>query len=101
MFKGRSINEVVESVYDSFYEALTEGKDVTLLQTDFCKTYVCGHGWGKEQEQRHKPKESEEKCLLVTRNTKGGTNECDIRWEKGESKTNQKEEKDKKEDKSV
>ena len=62
---------------------------------------VCGHGWGKEQEQRHKPKESEEKCLLVTRNTKGGTNECDIRWEKGESKTNQKEEKDKKEDKSV
>ena len=32
---------------------------------------MCGHGWGKEQEQRHKPKESEEKCLLVTRNTKG------------------------------
>ena len=63
--------------------------------------YLCGCGWGKEQEQRHKPKESEEKCLLVTRNTKGGTNECDIRWEKGESKTNQKEEKDKKEDKSV
>ena len=40
---------------------------------------MCGHGWGKEQKQRHKPKESEEKCLLVTRNTKGGTNECDIR----------------------
>ena len=65
------------------------------------ESIVCGCGWGKEQEQRHKPKESEEKCLLVTRNTKGGTNECDIRWEKGESKTNQKEEKDKKEDKSV
>ena len=31
MFKGRSIDETVESVYDSFYEALTEGKDVTLL----------------------------------------------------------------------
>ena len=62
---------------------------------------LCGHGWGKEQEQRHKPKESEEKCLLITRNTKGGTNECDIRWEKGESKTNQKEEKDKKKDKLV
>ena len=57
---------------------------------------MCGCGWGKEQEQRHKPKESEEKCLLVTRNTKEGTNECDIRWEKGKSKTNQKEEKDKK-----
>ena len=39
MFKGRSIDEAVESVYDSFYEALAEGKDVTLLQTDFCKTY--------------------------------------------------------------
>ena len=62
---------------------------------------LCGCGWGKEQEQRHKPKESEEKCLFVTRNTKGGINECDIRWEKGESKTNQKEEKDKKEDKSA
>ena len=35
MFKGRSIDKAVESVYDSFYEALTEGKDVTLLQTDF------------------------------------------------------------------
>ena len=35
----RSIDEAVESVYDSFYEALTEGKDVTLFQTDFCKTY--------------------------------------------------------------
>ena len=39
MFKGRSIDEAVETVYDSFYEALAEGKDVTLLQTDFCKTY--------------------------------------------------------------
>ena len=39
MFKGKSIDEAVKSVYDSFYEALAEGKDVTLLQTDFCKTY--------------------------------------------------------------
>ena len=39
MFKGRSIDEAVESVYNSFYEALVEGKDVTLFQTDFCKAY--------------------------------------------------------------
>ena len=39
MFKGRSIDKAVESVYDSFYEALAEGKDVTLFQIDFCKTY--------------------------------------------------------------
>ena len=39
MFKGRSIDEAVKSVYDSFYETLAEGKDVTLLQTDFCKAY--------------------------------------------------------------
>ena len=74
---------------------------IVFQQTTVFQLFLCGRGWGKEQEQRHKPKESEEKCLLVTRNTKGGTNECDIRWEKGESKTNQKEEKDKKEDKSV
>ena len=36
---GRSIDKAVETVYDSFYEALAEGKDVTLLQTDFCKAY--------------------------------------------------------------
>ena len=39
MFKGRSIDKAVKSVYDSFYKTLTEGKDVTLLQTDFCKAY--------------------------------------------------------------
>ena len=39
MFKGRSIDEAVELVYNSFYETLAEGKDVTLFQTDFCKTY--------------------------------------------------------------
>ena len=39
MFKGRSIDEAVESMYDSFYEALVERKDVTLLQTDFYKAY--------------------------------------------------------------
>ena len=39
MFKERSIDKAVKSVYDSFYEALTEGKDVTLFQTDFCKIY--------------------------------------------------------------
>ena len=36
-FKGRLIDEAVESVYDLFHEALAEGKDVTLLQTNFCK----------------------------------------------------------------
>ena len=39
MFKGKSIDEAVKSVYDSFYEALAKEKDVTLLQTNFCKTY--------------------------------------------------------------
>ena len=39
IFKGRSIDEAVKSVYNSFYEALVEGKNVTLLQTDFYKTY--------------------------------------------------------------
>ena len=39
MFKRRSIDKAVKSMYNSFYEALAEGKDVTLLQTDFCKTY--------------------------------------------------------------
>ena len=39
MFKGRSIDKAVETVYDSFYEALAEGKDMTFLQTDFCKAY--------------------------------------------------------------
>ena len=51
-------------------------RSINIFGGDF-NLYGCG--WGKEQEQRHKPKESEEKCLLVTRNTKGGTNECDIR----------------------
>ena len=39
MFKGRSIDEAIESVYNFFYEALAEGKDVILLQTNFYKTY--------------------------------------------------------------
>ena len=39
MFKGKSIDEAVELVYNSFYEALAEEKDVTLLQTDFNKIY--------------------------------------------------------------
>ena len=39
MFKGKSIDKAVKSIYNSFYEALVEGKDVTLLQTNFCKTY--------------------------------------------------------------
>ena len=81
----------------------TIGKRCFVLKIPGWKSadFVCGHGWGKKQKQRHKPKESEEKCLLVIKNIKGGTNECDIRWEKRESKTNQKEEKNKKKDKLV
>ena len=45
MFKRGSIDETVESMYDSFYKALAEGKDVTLLQTDFCKIYDYGELW--------------------------------------------------------
>ena len=39
MFKGKSINAAVETIYDAFYEALADGQDITLLQTDFCKAY--------------------------------------------------------------
>ena len=39
MFKGRSIDAAVETIYDAFYEALADGQDITLLQTDFCKAY--------------------------------------------------------------
>ena len=37
--RGGQLTKQWESVYDSFYEALAEGKDVTLLQTNFCKAY--------------------------------------------------------------
>ena len=40
MFKGRSIDEAVESVYDFFYEALAEGKDVTLLKQIFARQII-------------------------------------------------------------
>ena len=39
MFKGRSIDAAVETIYDVFYEALADKQDITLLQTDFCKAY--------------------------------------------------------------
>ena len=39
MFKGKSIDAAVETIYNAFYEALADGQDITLLQTDFCKAY--------------------------------------------------------------
>ena len=39
MFKEKSIDAAVETIYDVFYEALADRQDITLLQTDFCKTY--------------------------------------------------------------
>ena len=39
MFKGKSIDAAVETIYDAFYEALADGQNITLLQTDFCKAY--------------------------------------------------------------
>ena len=39
MFKGKSIDAAVKTIYDAFYEALADGQDITLLQTDFCKAY--------------------------------------------------------------
>ena len=39
MFAGRSIDNAVESIHDGFLEAVAEGKDMTILQTEFCKVY--------------------------------------------------------------
>ena len=39
IFAGRSIDNAVESIHDGFMEAVAEGKDMTILQTDFCKAY--------------------------------------------------------------
>ena len=39
MFKGRSIDAAVETIYDAFYEALADGQNITLLQTNFYKAY--------------------------------------------------------------
>ena len=39
IFAGRSIDNAVESIHDGFMEAVVEGKDVTILQTDFYKAY--------------------------------------------------------------
>ena len=39
MFKGKSIDATVETIYDIFYEALADGQNITLFQIDFCKTY--------------------------------------------------------------
>ena len=29
----------METIYDTFYKALADGQDITLLQTNFCKAY--------------------------------------------------------------
>ena len=39
MFAGRSIDNAVELIHDGFMEVVAEGKDMTILQTDFCKAY--------------------------------------------------------------
>ena len=39
MFAGRSIDNAVELIHNGFIEAVAEGKDMTILQTDFCKVY--------------------------------------------------------------
>ena len=39
MFAGRFIDNIVKLIYDGFMEAVVEGKDITILQTDFCKVY--------------------------------------------------------------
>ena len=39
MFKGKLIDAAVKTIYDAFYEALADGQDIILLQTDFCKAY--------------------------------------------------------------
>ena len=39
MFAGRSIDNVVELIHDGFIKAVVEGKNITILQTDFYKVY--------------------------------------------------------------
>ena len=39
MFAGRSIDNAVELIHNGFMEAVAEGKDMTILQIDFCKVY--------------------------------------------------------------
>ena len=39
IFAERSIDNAVELIHDGFMEVVAEGKDMTILQTDFCKTY--------------------------------------------------------------
>ena len=39
MFPGRCIDAAVEKIHDSFVEAILEGEETLLLQTDFCKAY--------------------------------------------------------------
>ena len=43
MFKGKSIDAAMETIYDAFYEALADRQNITLLQTDFCKAYDYGN----------------------------------------------------------
>ena len=39
MFKGKSIDAAMKTIYNTFYKALADGQDITFLQTDFCKAY--------------------------------------------------------------
>ena len=39
MFPSHCINAAVEKIHNSFVEAILEGEETSLLQTDFCKTY--------------------------------------------------------------
>ena len=39
MFAGRSIDNAVELIHDGFMEVVAKSKDMTILQTDLCKTY--------------------------------------------------------------
>ena len=39
IFVGRSIDNTVELIHDGFMEVVAEGKNMTILQTDFCKAY--------------------------------------------------------------
>ena len=36
----------MESIYDGFMKTVVEGKDITILQTDFCKAYDYTHRGG-------------------------------------------------------
>ena len=39
MFARKSIDNAVKSIHDGFMEVVAEDKNMTILQTDFCKAY--------------------------------------------------------------